>query len=483
MGARRSVYLLSRICRPSAGGVATDGNPSGHAAFRQRDTPRARPGCGLWRQQIRARTIGCRDSAVGKVGRVTKAPVPASAHDLDVADLLAGYRGRFIRSDDVVSYLDGNSLGRPLIASRDRVTDFITGQWGSRLIRGWEGDTGGGWLDLPLRIGDELGRVVLGAAAGQTTIGDSTTVLLYKLVRAAVDARPGCRELVIDRANFPTDRYVLEGIAAERGLVVRWIETPVGAGGGGRAVGIGPADVAAAVTANTAVVVLSHVDYRSGYLADVRSITEVVHAAGALMLWDLCHSTGVVPTELDAWGVDLAVGCTYKYLNGGPGAPAFAYVREGLQEELRQPIQGWLGSAAPFEMGQGYTPAAGIRGFLSGTPPIIGMLALQDMVALIDEVGLAAIRTKSVALTEYAIALADELLPDARLSSPRDAARRGSHITLDHDAFAAIMPALWARGVIPDFRRPNGIRLGLSPLSTSFTEVEVGVRAIRELLE
>jgi kynureninase len=404
---------------------------------------------------------------------VSTAHDQAAAHldaaALDAADPLARYRDDFVRADGVVAYLDGNSLGRPLAASAERVARFIHQQWGTRLIRGWDES----WLDLPQRIGDDLGRITLGAAAGQTTIGDSTTVLLYKLVRAAVDARPGRTELAIDRDNFPTDRYVLEGIAAERGLTVRWIESDDGVTEG---------DVAAAVSANTAVVVLSHVAYRSGYLADVPAITKVVQDSGALMLWDLCHSVGVVPTQLDDWGVDLAVGCTYKYLNGGPGSPAFAYVRAGLQEQLKQPIWGWLGSAKPFEMGQGYEPAEGIRGFLSGTPPIVGMLAIQDTLALLDTVGIESVREKSVALTEYALRLADELLPGVTVATPRDSDRRGSHVTLDDDRFAALMPQLWERGVIPDFRRPNGIRLGLSPLSTSFTEVEIGVRAIAEML-
>ncbi len=212
------------------------------------------------------------------------------------------------------------------------------------------------------------------------------------------------------------------------------------------------------------------------------AITKVAHAAGALTLWDLSHAAGSVPTELDAWGVDLAVGCGYKYLGGGPGAPAFLYVRGELQSELAQPIHGWLGSRTPFEMGQGYEAAKGVRGFLSGTPPILAMQAMRDVVAAIGEVGMAAIRAKSVALTTYAIALADELLPQARLASPREPERRGGHITIDHDAFAGMLPALHARGVIPDFRRPNGIRLGMSPLSTSFAEVEAGIRAIAEEL-
>jgi len=396
------------------------------------------------------------------------------AATLDAEDGLARFRELFVRDAEVTAYLDGNSLGRPLTASVTRVSDFMTNSWGSRLIRGWDESSGGrpaddgGWLDLGQRIGDDLGRVALGAAAGQTTIGDSTTVLLYKLVRAAVDARSGRSELVIDRDNFPTDRYVLEGVAAERGLTLRWIESG----------DFTPEALAAVLSPATALVVLSHVTYRSGYLFDAEAVTRQVHDAGALVLWDLCHSAGVVPAELDAWGVDLAVGCTYKYLNGGPGSPAFAYVRAEHQGRMRQPIQGWLGSAAPFEMGQGYHPADGVRGFLSGTPPVIGMLAMQDMIALLDEVGIAAVRAKSVALTEYAIALVDELLPEAVLASPRDAARRGSHVTIDHDRFEAIMPGLWESGVIPDFRRPNGIRLGLSPLSTSFDEVRIGVEAI-----
>ncbi|TBN58238.1 aminotransferase class V-fold PLP-dependent enzyme [Glaciihabitans arcticus] len=384
----------------------------------------------------------------------------------DAADPLAPFRARFVQAPDVTAYLDGNSLGRPLASTGPRLADFVTSQWGYRLIRGWSE----GWLEQGQAIGDELGRVALGAAPGQTTIGDSTTVLLYKLVRAAIELRPGRTELVIDRDNFPTDRYVLEGIAAERGLTVRWIE---------------PGDVTVnriPLGPDTAVVVLSHVAYRSGFLADVAGITAAVHEAGALAVWDLCHSAGVIPTLLDEWGVDLAVGCTYKYLNGGPGSPAFAYVRASLIGEFRQPIQGWLGSANPFEMGQGYEPAVGIQRVLSGTPPIVGMLAMQDMIALIDEAGLEAVRAKSIALTSYAIELADELLPDATLASPRDPLRRGAHLTLDHPRFEAIVPLLWERGVIPDFRRPTGIRLGLSPLSTSFEEVEIGVRTIAELL-
>ena len=391
-----------------------------------------------------------------------------SAAERDAADPLAGYLDRFLPAPGVAAYLDGNSLGRPLAASVERVESVMRTQWAERLIRGWDE----GWMDLPVRIGDELGRVALGAASGQTVIGDSTTVLLYKVIRAGIGLRPGRDELVIDRDDFPTDRYLVETIAADRGMTVRWIDEG----------DVTPERVAEVLSERTAVVIVSTIAYRSGFLADVPAITQLAHDAGALILWDLCHSAGVLPHELDAWGVDFAVGCSYKYLNGGPGAPAFAYVNMALIERFRQPIAGWLGSARPFEMGQGYEPGPGMRRVLSGTPPVLGMVGLQDTLALIDAAGLAAIRAKSIALTEFAIGLADELLSDAVLATPRDSARRGSHITLDHPAFAAIMPRLWERGVIPDFRRPTGIRLGLSPLSTSFAEVELGVAALAEEL-
>jgi kynureninase len=392
----------------------------------------------------------------------------STSEELDAADPLARFREGFAPSPGLVAYLDGNSLGRPLTASLDNLNRVAAEEWGGRLIRGWDE----GWLDEPVRLGDELGRVALGAAPGQATIGDSTTVLLYKQIRAAMALRPDRDELVVHRDDFPTDRYVLEGIAAETGTTLRWIDTG----------DITVEAVAAVTTERTAVVVLSAIAYRSGALADIPAITDLVHAAGALILWDLCHAAGVLPMTLDAWGVDLAVGCGYKYLNGGPGAPAFAYVSAALHDDYRQPIQGWLGSATPFEMAQGYRPGPGIRRVLSGTPPILGMATLGPALAMLGEAGVDAVRAKSIALTGHAVALADALIPEAELATPRDPARRGSHITLDHPEFERIMPLLWERGVIPDFRRPSGIRLGLSPLSTSFAEVEAGVRAIAELL-
>ncbi|HYF74656.1 MAG TPA: aminotransferase class V-fold PLP-dependent enzyme, partial [Nocardioides sp.] len=376
---------------------------------------------------------------------------------LDAADPLASYRDRFVGADQPLVYFDGNSLGRPLAVTGPRLARFVEEEWGGRLIRGWDES----WFELPRTLGDDLGRVVLGAAPGQTVVGDSTTVLLYKLVRAAVAARPGRTEIVIDRDNFPTDRYVVAGVAQECGLTVRWIDVELDAG-------VTAEQLAAAVGPETALVVVSHVAYRSAWLADLPALTRIAQDAGALVLWDLCHSAGSVPVALDAAGVDLAVGCSYKYLNGGPGAPAFAYVAERHLDELTQPIQGWMGAVDPFLMGPTYAPAAGIRRFLSGTPPIVGMLAIQDMLALLDEAGIEAVRAKSVALTSYAVDVAAELLAPhgVVLASPGDPARRGGHVTLNHPLMREVTAALWERDVIPDYRDPHGLRIGLSPLST-----------------
>ncbi|QDZ14514.1 kynureninase [Humibacter ginsenosidimutans] len=403
-------------------------------------------------------------------------PFLSYARRADRSDGLAHFRSRFVPSDGLVAYFDGNSLGRPTEQSVERIQRFLTQAWAGRLIRGWDEE----WMQLPFTIGDRLGGVVLGAAPGQTIIGDSTTVLLYKLARAAVDARRGSgarTEIVLDTDNFPTDRYVLDGIAAERGLMLRWIEADP-------ASGVTPEQVAAVVGEKTALVVLSHVAYRSGFLAEAQAITRIAHDAGALVLWDLCHSVGSVPVELDRWEVDLAVGCTYKYLNGGPGSPAFAYVRSDLQQVLRQPIQGWMGAADVFAMGPEYAPADGMRRFLSGTPPIVGMLAMQDTLEMIEDRGIEAVRAKSLELTEFAITLTDEWLAPlgATLASPRDPASRGGHVTVSHPAMRAVTAALWEQGVIPDYRDPDGLRIGLSPLSTSFEETYHGMAAVRDAL-
>jgi len=401
--------------------------------------------------------------------------IQSGAEQLDAADPLARFRERFVGADTDLVYFDGNSLGRPVAAAADRLGEFVRQEWGGRLIRGWDES----WMELPTRLGDDLGRITLGAAPGQTAVGDSTTVWLYKLVRAAVDhavrTDPRRTEIVIDTDNFPTDRYVAEGVAAERGLTLRWIEVDTSAG-------VTAEQLTEAVGERTALVVLNHVAYRSAWLADAPELTRIAHAAGALVLWDLCHSAGAVPVALDEWDVDLAVGCTYKYLNGGPGSPAFGYVNARLQDELTQPIQGWMGHADPFLMGPGYTPAPGMRRFISGTPPILGMVAMQSMLDLVEEAGIDAIRAKSVALTSYAVELADAMLPEVALASPRDPARRGGHVTLHHDRMREVTARLWQRDVIPDYRDPGGLRIGLSPLSTSFDEVERGIAAVAEAL-
>src|SRR5687768_3229956 len=284
---------------------------------------------------------------------------------LDAQDPLAAYRERFIGTETDLSYLDGNSLGRPLKRTADDINAFIHAGWGGRLIRGWDEE----WLEMPQAIGDQLGRAVLGAAPGQTIAADSTTVVLYKLIRAALAAvnDPARTEIVLDTDNFPTDRSLVEGIAREEGLALRWIEADP-------ATGVTLEQVRQAAGPATAVVLLSHVAYRSGFLADLPGITAVVHDAGAVVVWDLCHSAGSVEIGLDAAGVDFAAGCTYKYLNGGPGSPAFAYVNHRHLASLNQPIWGWMGRKDAFEMASGYEPAAGIRGFLSGTPAIFGTL-------------------------------------------------------------------------------------------------------------
>ncbi|MGH8954636.1 MAG: kynureninase [Microbacterium sp.] len=396
------------------------------------------------------------------------------AQALDAADPLHSHLSAFAEAPGVGAYLDGNSLGRPLKDTPEKLAAFVRDDWGTRLIRSWDEQ----WMVLPMELGDRIGRVTLGAAAGQTVVADSTSVLIYKLMRAAATADPSRTELVIEAGNFPTDRFMAEGVAAETGMTVRWIEPdPV--------LGVQMADVVAAVSAKTALVSLSHVDYRSGALADMPAITTAVHEVGALMMWDLCHSAGVIPMQLDDWGVDMAVGCTYKYLNGGPGSPAFAYLRREHQGVLRQPIQGWWSAADIFAMGPQYEPAGDIRQLLSGTPPITSMLAMQGMLDLIEQASVEAIREKSLSLTDFAVRAHDEVLAPlgVRLLSTRDAAQRGSHVTIGHPDFRVVTQRLWADGIIPDFRFPDGIRLGLSPLSTSYVETLTGVLAVRDALE
>lgn len=403
-----------------------------------------------------------------------------TARALDAADPLGAHLDAFLDAPGVTAYLDGNSLGRPLRDVPDKLAAFVREDWGTRLIRSWDEQ----WMALPMELGDRIGRVALGAAAGQTVVADSTSVLIYKLMRAALrrpqgsNGAPARTEIVIEAGNFPTDRFLAEGVAAEAGMTLRWLDPdPVR--------GVTVADVHHAVSERTALVSLSHVDYRSGALADMPAITAAVHESGALMMWDLCHSAGIIPMQLDAWGVDMAVGCTYKYLNGGPGSPAFAYLRHDLQGVLRQPIQGWWSAADIFAMGPEYAPAGDIRQLLSGTPPVTSMIAMQGMLDLIEQATIDEVRAKSTSLTELAVQAYDEVLAPlgVRLLSPRDAQLRGGHVTIGHPDFREVTRRLWADGIIPDFRFPDGIRLGLSPLSTSHVETVTGILAVRDALE
>jgi kynureninase len=395
------------------------------------------------------------------------------ACELDGADPLAGFRDRFAPLEPGLIYLDGNSLGMLPAATVQRVAEVIRQEWGAGLIRSWAH-----WMDLPGQAGDLLGEHLLGAAPGQVVVGDSTTVNLYKLACAALDARPGRPVLVTDDDNFPTDRYVLDGIAARSGGQLRLIRTDIDQG-------IRPDDVRAAIGPDSALVCLSHVAYRSGALADMAAITRLAHDAGALVLWDLCHSAGSVPVDLDGCGADLAVGCTYKYLNAGPGAPAFLYVRRDLQDQLTQPIQGWFSQQDQFSMGPRYEPVPGITRFTTGTPNIPGTAAVQEGTRLLAEAGIHALRDKGIRLTSYLIELADAWLAPlgATLASPRDAARRGSHVCLSYPEAGQVSAALTRAGVIGDFRTPDRIRLGPAPITTRFTDVWDALDTLRTILE
>ena len=400
----------------------------------------------------------------------------AAAEALDAADPLADFRGRFTGTDDDgpdrLIYLDGNSLGRLPRETPAALAGVVERQWGEGLVGSWEN-----WIGEAARLGDALAAGVLGAAPGEVLVSDSTSVNLYKLLSAAAQARPGRDVLVCTADDFPTDRYIVAGVAEARGMTVRELPADVDQG-------LDPATLAAALDDRVAVVVLSHVAYRSGALADLTAITRQVHEAGALVLWDLSHAVGAVPVELSAAGADLAVGCTYKYLNGGPGAPAFLYVRRDLQEQLRSPIQGWFGQRDQFAMGPAYEPAAGIERFGVGTPPVIAMAAVEVGVRLIAEAGVARLAAKGRALTELTVALGDDWLTPhgVSLASPRDPALRGSHITYAHPQAWQVTQALVDRGVVPDFRTPDRVRLGPAPIYTRFVDVWDGMSRFREVL-
>jgi kynureninase len=396
------------------------------------------------------------------------------ARSLDAADPLAGFRERFAIPDPGLVYLDGNSLGRPPLAALEAVRT-LGETWANTLIRGWEEE---GWLERPLAVGDLLGTGVLGALAGEVAVTDSTTVNLYRLAAAALDARAPRRVVIVERSEFPTDRYVIEGLARERDLEIRWLD-------GDPIEGVSTSEVAGALGGDVALVVLSAVNYRSAAVADIATITSAARGAGALVLWDLSHAGGSIPVELAANRVDLAVGCTYKYLNGGPGAPAYLYVCGELQDELRPPIQGWFAQADQFAMGPRFERRRGIGGWLVGTPGLLGLAAAEAGIALTAEAGIDGIRAKGIALTTFAIELFEAWLAPlgCALGSPRDAARRGAHVAIRHAEASRLTAALIERGVIVDYRAPDSIRIGLSPLTISFEDVHRGTSALRDLLQ
>jgi kynureninase len=387
-----------------------------------------------------------------------------AAQAADAADPLAAMRERFVIHDDGPLYVDGNSLGRPPRATADAVAALVA-DWGERLVGGWED-----WIELPTAVGDELAAAALGARPGEVLVCDSVTVNLFKLASAAIAARPGARALVADGADFPTDRYVLAGLAARHGLELRWA-TPPEAG-------------AACAPGDVALTCFSHTDYRSGAVADMAAVTAAVHAGGALALWDLSHSVGSVEVDLDGAGADLAVGCTYKYLNAGPGSPAFLYVCSEHQDALRSPIQGWFGAADQFAMGPDYEPERGVSRFLAGTPPIAGIQAVRASVALLAEAGIGPVAAKGRALTDLAVALHDAWLEPLgfALGSPREAARRGAHVALRHPRAWAVCRALIEHaGVLPDYRGPDIVRFGFPALYIRHVDVWDAMDRLRAL--
>ncbi|HYH38837.1 MAG TPA: kynureninase [Azospirillum sp.] len=383
---------------------------------------------------------------------------------LDAADPLAGRRERFDLPDGVI-YLDGNSLGALPRATPDHVGRVVREEWGRGLIRSWNS---AGWIDLPQRVGDKIGRLV-GAAEGQVVVADSTSVNLFKALAAATRMRPGRRVVLSERGNFPTDLYIVQGLADLADVALRMVERE---------------EIPSAIGADTAVVMLTHVDYRTGAMHDMAAVTRAAHEAGALMLWDLAHSAGALPVDLDGCGADLAVGCGYKYLNGGPGAPAFLYVAARHQEAFRQPLTGWMGHAAPFAFGTAYEPAPGIRRALCGTPAVLALAALEAGVDELLAVDMAELRRKSLGLTRLLRDLVAEECAGFGLTpvGPEDPDRCGSQVSVAHPQGYAVMQALIARGVIGDFRAPDIMRFGFAPLYIRYADVWEAVRILKDIL-
>lgn len=389
----------------------------------------------------------------------------------DAHDPLAPLRAQFDLPEGVI-YLDGNSLGARPRAALSRAQQVIAQEWGHDLIRSWNT---AGWFDLPKRLGNRVAPL-LGARDGEVVLTDTTSVNLFKALAAALQmqaSQPERRVIITERSNFPTDIYMAEGLSRwlERGYRLHLIDDV--------------AELASAITQETAVVMLTHVNYRTGYQHDMRATSALAHAAGALIIWDLAHSAGAVPVDLHADGADLAVGCTYKYLNGGPGAPAFIWVPERHQAQFQQPLSGWWGHAAPFAMAPAFAPADGIARALCGTQPIVSLALVECGLDIYDQTSMAALRAKSLALTDLFIALVEQRCAAHPLGlvTPREHARRGSQVSFTHPHGYAVMAALIARGVIGDYREPAIMRFGFTPLYTSFTDVWDAVDILCDILD
>jgi kynureninase len=388
------------------------------------------------------------------------------ARALDAADPLADLRQRFLLPEDVV-YLDGNSLGALPAAVPPALEYAVRRQWGAGLIRSWNTHA---WWEAPLRVGDTIGRLI-GAAPGQTVVGDSTSVQIYNALTAAARLRPGRPLLAVDPDHFPTDRYIAASVARTQGLQLREVTPealPAFLAGEGERV---------------AVAAYPPVDYRTGELFDMAALTAAVHAAGALVLWDLCHAAGAFPVELDALGVDLAVGCGYKYLSGGPGAPAFLYVARRHQAGFDPALTGWNGHARPFDPTEEYQPAEGIGRARIGTPPMLSLLALEAALTVFADVDLAQVRAKSLSVTGFFLECAEALLPGFAVVTPREPERRGSQVTLRHPEAYALVQALAARNVIGDMRAPDLLRFGVNALYVSHGDVLRAVTCLQEVID
>ena len=400
------------------------------------------------------------------------------ALSLDENDPLRGFRSLFMITDPHMCYLDGNSLGRLPLATVSAVNEFMTGEWAAEVVTGW-----GHWVDEAQPTGDLLGRATLGAAAGQVLVCDTTSVNFYQLALAAINARPGRKTIITDAANFPTDRYILDGIAKQLGLnlVIIDNESP----GSAENERITPEILEKYLNSDVALVTLEVIQYRSGARNDIKSLTDLVRTHGAFLLWDASHAVGAIEMNFDANGVDIAVGCTYKYGNSGPGSPAWLYVNKRVQAELQVPIQGWFSQGDQFGMGPVFERAEGIRGFQIASPSIIGLRCVKSAFSMIEDATISAIANKAAAGTQMMIDLYDAWLADLgfTLLTSRDSQERGGHISLGHPDAARICVALrqFAR-VIPDYRTPSSIRLAIAPLPTSYVEVWDGFQRMRDLV-